>query len=125
MKVLVFLLIALHRLAAQEPEFVDVFLPATDAYSAIRIPSVITTKQGSVLAFAEGRKKLNDQSENDIISKRSTDGGRTWSARKLIHDDGANSLNNPTAIVEQQSGRIFLMFQPGLTHGHPFKSWRE
>ena len=101
MKVLVFLLIALHRLAAQEPEFIDVFVPATDGYPAIRIPSVITTKQGSVLVFAEGRKKLNDQSENDIISKRSTDGGRTWSARKLIHDDGANSLNNPTAVVEQ------------------------
>ena len=116
MKVLAFLLLTLNSLTAQELEFTDVFVPATDGYPAIRIPSVITTKQGRVLAFAEGRKKLNDQSENDIISKRSTDGGRTWSAVQIIHEDGAHSLNNPTAVVEQQSGRIFLMYQRIPSH---------
>lgn len=98
-------------LAAQELEFFDVFVPGKDGYPAIRIPSVVVTRQGSVLAFAEARKTLGDQSENDIVTKRSTDGGATWSALKLIHDDGANSLNNPTAVVDQKSGRVFLMYQ--------------
>lgn len=116
MRILAFLAIA--SLASAEPDFFDVFVHGKDGYPAIRIPSVVVTKQGSVLAFAEARKTLGDQSENDIVTKRSTDGGATWSALKLIHDDGANSLNNPTAVVEQQSGRIFLMYQRIPAHLH-------
>ena len=102
------------------PEFSEVFVRGQDGYPAIRIPSLVVTKKGSVLAFAEARKSLGDQSENDIVVKRSTDGGATWSALKLIHDDGANSLNNPTAVVEQASGRVFLMYQriPGNLKEH-------
>lgn len=117
MKALILTLLASATvLAAQEPEFSDVFVPGKDGYPAIRIPSIVVTKQGSVLAFAEARKTLGDQSENDIVTKRSTDGGATWSELKLIHDDGANSLNNPTAVVDQQSGRIFLMYQRIPSH---------
>lgn len=114
------LALPLHAAPAADPEFSDVFVPGQDGYPAIRIPSVAVTKKGSVLAFAEARKSLGDQSENDIVVKRSTDGGATWSALKLIHDDGANSLNNPTAVVEQASGRIFLMYQriPGNLKEH-------
>lgn len=109
-------LILAASLHAAEPEFFDVFVPGKDGYPALRIPSVVVTKQGSVLAFAEARKTLGDQSENDIVTKRSTDGGATWSALKLIHDDGANSLNNPTAVTEQKSGRVFLMYQRIPSH---------
>jgi sialidase-1 len=98
-------------LTARDPEFFDCFIGGNDGYSAYRIPSVVVSKQSSVLAFAEARKTLADQAQNDIVTKRSTDGGATWSALKLIHDDGANSLNNPTAVVEQQSGLIFVMYQ--------------
>jgi len=96
---------------AAEPEFFDVFIAGQDGYQSIRIPSVVVTKLGVVLAFAEGRAANTDQAANDIILKRSRDGGRTWRPLQLIADDGANSLNNPTAVVEQESGRVFLMYQ--------------
>ena len=96
---------------AAEPEFSDVFVSGQDGYKSIRIPSVVVTKQGAVLAFAEGRAVSSDQAENDIILKRSTDGGKSWGKLQLLHDDGKNSLNNPTAVVEQPSGRVFLMYQ--------------
>lgn len=97
--------------AAAEPEFFDVFTARRDGYKSIRIPSVVVTKQGVVLAFAEGRAADADQAGNSIILKRSRDDGRTWLPLELIADDGANSLNNPTAVVEQNSGRVFLMYQ--------------
>ncbi|HTD65357.1 MAG TPA: sialidase family protein, partial [Candidatus Limnocylindria bacterium] len=75
------------------------------------IPSVVVTKKGTVLAFAEGRAAAKDQAQNDIILKCSKDGGKSWGPLQLIHDDGANSLNNPTAVVEEESGRVFLMYQ--------------
>ena len=69
-----------------------------------------------MLAFAEARQRPTDQAENDIVLKRSADGGKTWSALKLLHDDGAHSLNNPTVVQEQQSGRIFLWYQRIPSH---------
>ena len=98
-------------LTAAEPEFFDVFTSKSEGYASIRIPAVLVTKDGSVLAFAEGRKVATDQAENDIVMKRSADGGRTWSALRVLHDDGANSLNNPTVVQERASGRIFLWYQ--------------
>jgi len=77
---------------------------------------VIVTKTGSVLAFAEGRQKATDQAQNDIIMKRSGDGGKTWSPLTVLHDDGAHSLNNPTVVQEQTSGRIFLWYQRIPSH---------
>jgi sialidase-1 len=96
---------------AAEPEFTTVFVSGQEGYPSIRIPSVVVSKQGTVLAFAEGRAVATDQAANDIILKRSTDGGKSWGRMQVLHDDGENSLNNPTAVVEQQSGRVFLMYQ--------------
>ena len=108
---LIFLSLTLIAARAAEPEFADVFTSNQEGYPSIRIPAVLVTQRGTVLAFAEGRVKPADQAENDIVEKHSTDGGRTWSALRVIHEDGANSLNNPTVVQERESGRIFLMFQ--------------
>jgi sialidase-1 len=101
---------------AAEPQFSKVFISETEGYKSIRIPSVVVTKKGTVLAFAEGRQRANDQAENDIILKRSSDGGKSWGKLQLLHDDGNHSLNNPTAVVEQESGRVFLMYQHIPSH---------
>ena len=96
---------------AAELEFADVFTAGEGNYKSIRIPSVIVSKRGTVLAFAEGRAARTDQAANDIIFKRSADGGKSWGALQIVHEDGAHSLNNPTAVVEQDSGRVFLIYQ--------------
>jgi sialidase-1 len=113
---LAFLLLGM-ALFAGEPQFSDVFTAGKDGWPSIRIPSVVVTKGGTVLAFAEARAKRSDQASNKIVLKRSTDGGATWGAVQLIHDDGANSLNNPTALATD-SGRIFLMYQRIPAHMH-------
>lgn len=115
MKSLIALVFAPALLAAQ-PESFDVFKSKAEGYAQIRIPAVLVTKAGTVLAFAEGRQRPADQAQNDIIMKRSTDGGRTWSALRVLHDDGAHSLNNPTVVQEQASGRIFLWYQRIPSH---------
>jgi sialidase-1 len=92
-------------------EVSDVFTAGTEGYASVRIPAVLVTKAGTVLAFAEGRKMATDQAENDVVMKRSSDGGKSWGTLVVLHDDGANSLNNPTVVQEQQGGRIFLRYQ--------------
>lgn len=93
------------------PEFSDVFVAGKDTFKSIRIPSVLVTKAGTVLAIAEGRAMHADQANNKLILKRSSDGGRTWGPLQVIADDGANCLNNPCAVVEQASGRVIVMYQ--------------
>jgi hypothetical protein len=46
------------------PTLVDVFVNGDDGYPAYRIPALITTKRGALLAFAEGRASLRDHAEN-------------------------------------------------------------
>src|SRR5260221_7357842 len=96
---------------AGEPEFTDVFVPKTDGFKSIRIPSVVVSKRGTVLAFAEGRAVNADQAQNKILLKRSADGGRTWGPLAIIANDGERSLNNPCAVVERETGVVVLVFQ--------------
>jgi sialidase-1 len=113
MKFLIPLLaLAVSAFAAEPPQFSDVFVAGKDGFSAIRIPSAVVSKKGTVLAIAEGRMFPHaDQANNKIILKRSFDGGKTWGGLQTIADDGANCLNNPCTVVDQKSGRVVVMFQ--------------
>lgn|SRR2546422_62914 len=83
---------------ARAADLVDVFEGGRDGYPAYRIPALLTTQAGTLLAFAEGRARLGDHAENDLVLKRSVDNGRSWGALQVVAEDGANALNNPTAV---------------------------
>ena len=97
--------------APAAPQLVTVFTNGQEGYPAYRIPSLTRTKGGTLLAFAEGRMSLRDHAENDIVLKRSTNGGLTWSALQLVAEDSTNALGNPTAVVVRDTGRVLLMYQ--------------
>jgi Neuraminidase (sialidase) len=82
-----------------------------DQFKSIRIPSVVVTKKGTVLAIAEGRAQHADQANNKLILKRSTDAGKTWGEQQIIAHDGENCLNNPCTVVDQKSGHVIVMYQ--------------
>jgi sialidase-1 len=105
--------------AETDSEIVNVFVPKQDGYPAIRIPSIVTSQAGTLLAFAEGRQG-GDHSQNDIILKRSFDGGQNWGELQVVHEAGVLSLNNPQAVV-LDSGRILLMYQRNKLGEHKAK----
>ncbi len=74
-----------------------------------RIPALAVSKSGTLLAFAERRVGLHDHSENDIVLRRSSDKGTTWSEIQVVAEAGGDSLNDPCVVV-LDSGRILLRY---------------
>ncbi|HUW19076.1 MAG TPA: sialidase family protein [Sedimentisphaerales bacterium] len=96
--------------AVREPSQTRIFVSGGEGYHTYRIPSVIVTVRGTVLAFCEGRKQgRGDSGDIDMIVRRSQDGGRTWSGQEVVWDDGANTCGNPCAVVDRRTGTIFLL----------------
>jgi len=110
-------------LAAADIELthVDVFVSDTEGYHTFRIPSVARTADGTLHAFAEGR--LTNRSDPggthiDLVYKRSTDGGKTWSPLVLLdrHPDtdvenlqkDRTSAANAVALVDRTNDRLWL-----------------
>ncbi|MFN7138325.1 MAG: exo-alpha-sialidase [Limisphaerales bacterium] len=94
----------------------DVFISGQDGYHTYRIPSLLSTREKTLLAFCEARK--NDRHDNgdiDLVVKRSADGGKTWSKQQVIWNDGTNTCGNPTPVQDQKTGTIwlFMSHNPG------------
>ena len=86
------------------------FRAGEEGYPAYRIPSLLTTKAGVVLAFCEAHQG-GDHSHNDLVLKRSNDGGCTWGPLRVIVRHPKDAFNNPTAICLRESGRVLLLFE--------------
>ncbi len=118
-------------LPAGEPSFrqADLFTAGEAGYKLYRIPGLVVTKQGTVLAYCEARRSdKGDWGTIDIQLRRSTDGGTTWSSPVSIADvpgprtknpvavaqklatTGEVTYNNPVMIVDRRSGAVHLLF---------------
>jgi sialidase-1 len=86
-------------------------------YNNYRIPSLIVTKNNTVLAFSEGREE-GDAGNIDILLRRSLDNGKTWEEQIVVWDDSVNSCGNPCPVIDQNTGRINLLMTWNLGSDH-------
>ena len=101
-------LIFLANLRSQDLNYV--FKSGTNGYNTYRIPSIIKTKSGALLAFAEGRKNnASDSGDIDLVLRRSENNGKTWGDLIVIRDDGDNVCGNPSPVLDNKTGNIFLL----------------
>jgi sialidase-1 len=88
------------------------FQSGKDGYTSYRIPAVVVTKRGVVLVFCAARKGRGGDWDNiDIAMRRSTDNGRAWEPRRILLDDGDATVDNPTPIVDRQTGSVHFLYQ--------------
>ena len=88
---------------------------ATGAYDTYRIPALVVTTTGTLLAFCEGRKNgRSDTGDIDMLVKRSEDGGQSWSNQQVVWDDEGNTCGNPCPVVDRETGNIWLLMTHNL-----------
>ncbi len=86
---------------ASEPEKADVYKAGEGNYKLFRIPGIVVSAKGSVLAYSEARKSdRGDWNTIDVVMRRSTDGGRTWSPFRRIADVEGPKTKNPVALAQ-------------------------
>lgn len=102
-----------------------------------RIPGIVVTANGTVLAFAESRMTMGDEAPKHIVMKRSTDGGITWSPtiyleksdgsfwaihKEILYpndvSDKKEVWTNIAPIVDYSTGWIFFFY--ALSEGEIF-----
>ncbi len=103
---------------------VDVFVGGSNGYPVYRIPAMVVTNQGTILAFCEGRKTgIFDHGNIDLVLKRSFDHGKTWGPLQVIRSEGFKTWGNPAPVVDRDTGRIWLPFC--LDNSRVFVTWSD
>lgn len=103
------------------PELVQtpIFVRGQGGYHTYRIPSLVVTTKGTVLAFCEGRKhSTSDTGDIDLLLRRSTDHGEHFGPPMVVWDDGPNTCGNPCPVVDQDTGAVWLLLTHNLGQDH-------
>lgn len=96
-----------------------------DGAAAFRIPGLVTTNKGTLLAVYDVRynSSVDLQEHIDIGLSRSTDGGQTWEKMRLpiaFGEEGGlpaaqNGVGDPSILVDTQTNTVFIV--AAWTHG--------
>ena len=102
-----------------------VFEAGQNDVTLYRIPGVAVTTRGTILAWCEARRKSqSDWGEIEVHLRRSADAGKTWSDPQHIAHHGPRirgtsgnetadteqTVNNPVAIIDRQTGAIEFLY---------------
>jgi sialidase-1 len=100
-----------------------------DGIAAFRIPGLVTSKEGTLLAVYDIRRNssVDLQEDIDVGLSRSLDGGQSWEPMQVIMDMGEwgglpkdeNGIGDPTILVDDITGTIWVVAL--WFHGKPGK----
>jgi sialidase-1 len=86
------------------------YVSGQGGYATYRVPATVTTRRGTVLAFAEGRHDgAGDSGDIDVVLRRSEDGGCTWGPLTVVAAGEGNTRGNPAPVVDPHTGEVVLV----------------
>ena len=117
---------------------VPVFENGKEGYGCYRIPAMVTTLRGTLIAMADGRINGCGDIPNplDLVAKRSYDNGRTWTPLQVIVNYGSDptdtdvyphyGITNPiprvcggdaALLLDRTNGRVWVLYDNGGNSG--------
>jgi N-acetylneuraminic acid mutarotase len=92
----------------------SLFDGAGEGYAVCRIPGLLATRGGAVLATVEARRGGGgDWDDNDVLLRRSLDGGRSWDKPRLVAAQatyGPGPISNFVMLSDRQSGVVHALY---------------
>ena len=123
--------------------YTPVFVSGT-GYPEYRIPAMVTTANGTVIAVADGRQSNGDiPNPLDCVCRRSFDNGNTWGALQVIADYGSNQTTNDAdtypaygitnpiprkcagdsaLLLDRTNGRVWVLYDNGAPSANGYNS---
>ena len=102
----------------------DIFVSGCDNTANYRIPALLTTPTGVVIAVCDARKdRPGDLPNNvDCVMKRSLDNGKTWNDVQVIADyPGTQGACNPILFYDKQTRALWV----GYTYANEGVGWSK
>ncbi|GMI25174.1 hypothetical protein TeGR_g6389 [Tetraparma gracilis] len=124
---------SLLKQCERDMEIETVFAAGMDNAACYRIPSIIMTPDGALLAFAEQREKdCGDNGTNNIVVRRKEKGGVWGEIRMVAKADGqAYSNANPAIVYDAAGGWSVLLHYDTMNNpsssrvGANMQTWSE
>jgi sialidase-1 len=114
------LLIVTTAFQAPRLEKIDLFDAGKGGHKLYRIPGIVVTARGSVLAYCEGRKYSGlDWDDIEILMRRSTDGGKTWSQPSGLPRPVGKLLRNPAALANAELAKRAPLAKDQIAFNNP------
>ncbi len=115
---LTFLLSASPVLAASNAGFVsqtDVFRQGDNGVHTYRIPALIQTRKGVLIAVADAR---HDSARDlpariSLVMRRSLDGGKHWEPTRTIREVREGGVGDASLLLDRSNGRIWCFHNYG------------
>lgn len=100
----------------EPPQHTTLFRPGEYGSKYYRIPALVTTTQGTLLAVADRRIESQGDLPNaiDLVLRRSTDNGATWSEPITIarHTE-ETGYGDAAVVVDRTTGEVICIFASG------------
>jgi len=100
----------------------DVFVGGQDDVREYRIPGLVTTGKGTLIAVCDARvDRIGDAINNiDLAMKRSVDNGRTWGPLTTLADfPGQQAAADPSILVDRTNGTVWVAYDHVLDKLQP------
>jgi len=92
----------------------NLYCPGDEGYGCYKIPTILRTRNNTLLAMIEARKNsCDDQGYVDLRLRRSFDGGKKWAPSQLVHGNSTDThwttVGDGNMVQDKSTGIIWLL----------------
>ena len=93
----------------------DLFAAGESGVHTYRIPALLQTRKGTLLAIADARPDSSSDLPGRLwlVMRRSSDGGSTWSPARTLHKPASGGAGDASLLLEPGTGRVWCFFAYG------------
>jgi hypothetical protein len=108
--------VCVSRVPAQQLNYL--FRNGEESYQCFRIPAIVVSKGGTLLAFAN---PASSSSRTSMTVRISRDEGTSWELRKVVYD-GPSAYSGLIALPD---GNLACLFEAGVKSPYEWIAFRE